>query len=246
LDERAASLQANLENAQETEELKEEIVKTISQELHKRLVVVKGYVDMVLTGDFGDVSSDMLKSMRISQERLERAFQILEAMTTMHELAAPKHLTIVNLNEMCNQAAGRWDKQAKKLKTWLHLETPREPIMALVDSNQISKVFDALISNAIKFSPEGGDTLIRLERNDDGFAHISVTDQGIGISKKDQAQLFERFFRGEDNSGHTLDKTGIGLALVRDIISAHHGKVWVESNPKGGAILHFTLPPHNQ
>ena len=163
----------------------------------------------------------------------------------MHEFAAPKNLKDVNLADLANQAVGRWDKDAKKHEIWVSLDLPSEPVMVKADSAQISQVFDALLSNAIKFSPNGGDVNVSLEKDEDNFAHVSVSDQGIGISKKNLRKVFERFYQVDGSTTRNFDGLGIGLSLVQDIITAHGGEVWVDSKLEMGSTFHFKLPGPN-
>jgi signal transduction histidine kinase len=110
------------------------------------------------------------------------------------------------------------------------------------DPYQISRVFDGFISNSIKFSPKGGEVNIQLESIAVGAAHISIQDQGIGITKKDQSQIFNYFFHAKRDKKINTTVSGICLGLVQEIITSHGGQVGVESSPEVGSIFHFMLP----
>jgi signal transduction histidine kinase/FixJ family two-component response regulator len=242
LDERAASLQDAVESAQDSEKLKDDIIQNVSHELRTPLVIAKGHIDMLVDGEYGEISEKQQEGLQTAQGRLARMVEIIEAMTMMHELAAPKKLKNVNLSDLANQAVGRWDEDAKKQEIWVSLDVPSEPMMVVADSYQLSQVFDAILSNAIKFSPNGGDVNITLENDEDNFAHVSISDQGIGISKKNLKKVFERFYQVDGSTTRSFDGLGIGLSLVQDIITAHGGEVWAESKLEMGSTFHFKLP----
>ena len=104
-------------------------------------------------------------------------------------------------------------------------------------------VLDALLSNAIKFSPKGGNVVVRLQEKSNGSAQISISDEGIGISKRHLKEIFNRFFQIDGSTTRTHEGLGIGLALVKDIVTAHGGKVSVNSKLEIGTTFHITLPP---
>lgn len=99
-----------------------------------------------------------------------------------------------------------------------------------------------LISNAVKYTPEGGHVTVRVVPSDP-FAQVDVVDDGIGIPVAEQPQLFEKFFRtreGQRQSGGT----GLGLAIARSIVELHGGEIWCESDGRSGSTFSFTLPRH--
>jgi two-component system phosphate regulon sensor histidine kinase PhoR len=116
-----------------------------------------------------------------------------------------------------------------------------EPIPAVwADRTKLEEVFANLIGNAIKFSPRGGTVAIKGEI-EDGMLHFSVSDEGIGMSKADQAKLFERFERvGKATS--RIPGTGLGLFVCKHLIEAHGGKIWARSTEGEGSTFHFTVP----
>jgi two-component system, NtrC family, sensor histidine kinase KinB len=108
-----------------------------------------------------------------------------------------------------------------------------------VEPQQIAHVFSNLVSNAAKYSRPGDDIIIRTRRDDDGGVRFSVTDHGPGIPLKYQPRMFEKFFRvpGTDSRG-----AGLGLAITREIVMAHNGRVGLSSQPEKGSEFYFVLP----
>jgi len=105
----------------------------------------------------------------------------------------------------------------------------------------IDRVFINLISNAIKFTPEGGTISVNAQLDND-FVKIEISDTGIGISPKDVAQLFDEFYRVDNQINQEVKGTGLGLPLAKKIVEAHGGKMWITSQLKEGTTFHFTLP----
>ena len=113
--------------------------------------------------------------------------------------------------------------------------------IAIADSNHLKQVILNLIDNAIKFNIYEGKILIKLAKTKDDQWHFSITDSGIGIPKTELENIFETF----SQSSRTKTKaggTGLGLSLCKQIIEAHHGKIWAENNIDSGSSFHFTIP----
>jgi two-component system phosphate regulon sensor histidine kinase PhoR len=110
-----------------------------------------------------------------------------------------------------------------------------------VDYSQIKRVFINLINNAIKFSPAQGKITIQCHKLDKEI-QVDITDTGCGIPEEAQEKIFEEFYRVDNPINQQLKGTGLGLTLVKNIIEAHKGKVWVKSKVGAGATFSFTLP----
>jgi signal transduction histidine kinase len=113
--------------------------------------------------------------------------------------------------------------------------------MIELDPPRIQQVLSNLIGNAVKYSPEGTVVVVRLELSDEEAA-ISVIDQGPGIPKQAQGQLFERYFQGSAPSRVAAEGLGLGLYVAHGIVAAHHGRMWVESEVGVGSTFGFALP----
>jgi signal transduction histidine kinase len=122
----------------------------------------------------------------------------------------------------------------------IHLaaELPGEELPVLADRDRIAQVLSNLVGNALKFTPEGGSITVRVAR-DGAAARFSVADTGPGIPAEHLAHLFDRYWRGP---GSSRAGAGLGLFIVRGLVEAHGGRVWVESAPGAGSTFSFTLP----
>lgn len=122
----------------------------------------------------------------------------------------------------------------------LELENNLSNPMMAFDSSQMQKIVNNLLSNAMKFTPEGGLVTVKIYQNQNDSFCLDVCDTGIGISKEDQARIFDRFYRSK--SGETKQGTGIGLSLVKQYVEMHKGKVYVESELGKGSTFHVVIP----
>jgi two-component system phosphate regulon sensor histidine kinase PhoR len=120
------------------------------------------------------------------------------------------------------------------------LQTENVPVIQ-GDTQQLQRVFMNLLSNAIKYTPESGTIYIRLEQNNE-VIQAEVSDTGCGISEEELPKLFQEFFRSADPINSTIRGTGLGLSLVKRIVEAHHGKIWVTSKKGIGSTFYINLP----
>jgi two-component system sensor histidine kinase VicK len=115
------------------------------------------------------------------------------------------------------------------------------PIDVYGDAKRVEQVVQNLLSNAVKYSPADTEITITGKR-EDGYALVTVKDQGIGIPEQDLERIFERFYRVDNVLTRQVSGTGLGLAVSRSIVRAHGGRIWAANNPDGGATLWFTIP----
>ena len=148
---------------------------------------------------------------------------------------------VVDLKEMLEEVADRFSIPCEKKGIRLNLQVTGPLPRVYVDRDQIDQVLDNLVSNAVKFTPEGG-TITLGARQRDGMAEVSVSDTGIGIPKKDLSRIFERFYRVDKARSRQMGGTGLGLSIAREIVLAHGGDIGIESEYRRGTTVTFTLP----
>jgi len=144
----------------------------------------------------------------------------------------------VDVIEIARAALGSADPAAAVKRITLEFDGP-EALKMSADGNRLGQVFDNLISNAIKFTPERGRVQLSIG-SDEGTFIASVADTGAGIPKEEQSRLFERFFRS--SATRDVPGTGLGLTIVRAIVEAHGGSILCRSKPGEGTTFTFTLP----
>ncbi|MNN42647.1 Sensor histidine kinase YycG [compost metagenome] len=148
--------------------------------------------------------------------------------------------------EMLEDVADRFSfqMQEKGIKPTLFIASDVDT--AWIDRDQIDQVLDNLISNAMKYTPEGGTITLEAHLTDDRQLAISVQDTGIGIPKKDLDRIFERFYRVDKARSRNMGGTGLGLSIAREIVRAHGGTISLQSEFGKGTKVTFTLPAEKQ
>jgi PAS domain S-box-containing protein len=222
------------------ERLKDELVSTVSHELRTPLASLRGFAELMLTRDFSlaqqrefltiilneskrlaDLINDFLDLQRIEAGRQEYHFRPLDLLSVARETIAVF--------------------QANSNGIVIHLLQESIPPPVHADADRLRQVFLNLLSNAVKFSPHGGEITIGTRR-EGADAVVWIRDQGIGIAPDALPKLFTKFFRAHNKGTHQISGTGLGLALVKRIITAHGGHIWVESALGKGSTFLFTLP----
>ncbi len=242
--ERTKELALALEEVRQINKMKSEFISAVSHELRTPLTSIKGYASLLITGKLGAVP-DAVK------ERLEKINAHSDNLVKM----------INNLLDIARIESGRVEMKMEKCDIASIIETARDllapqmreknlqwktdigegiPVLVL-DKHQVERVFINLAGNAIKFTPENGTITVRV-RHDSRAAAIEVSDTGIGVSKEDLGKLFDEFYRVDNPINQSVKGTGLGLSLVKKIIEAHKGKIWVASELNRGTTFHFTLP----
>ncbi len=230
---------------------KSEFLANMSHELRTPLNAINGFSEIMeaeMFGPLGDArykgyATDILKS---GQHLLSLINDILD----MAKIEAGKltlHYEKVALKEICEDAIRLMRGKIQECGLTLHLDAPDLPEID-ADHRGLKQVLLNLISNAVKFTPEGGDITVALRR-EGSRVRIAVTDTGIGIAPEDLARLARPFEQVEGQHSKTTQGTGLGLALTKSLIELHHGEMVIDSEPGRGTTVSFALPierPDNQ
>jgi two-component system cell cycle sensor histidine kinase PleC len=223
---------------------KSEFLANMSHELRTPLNAINGFSEIMeaeMFGPLGDArykgyASDILKS---GQHLLSLINDILD----MAKIEAGKltlHYEKVALKEVCEDAIRLMRGKVQECGLTVHLDAPDLPEID-ADHRGLKQVLLNLISNAVKFTPDGGDITVALRRQADHI-RIAVTDTGIGIAPEDVARLARPFEQVEGQHSKTTQGTGLGLALTKSLIELHHGELLIESEPGQGTTVSFSLP----
>ncbi|WP_372729993.1 sensor histidine kinase [Nocardioides sp.] len=221
--------------------VKDEFLASVSHELRTPLTSIMGYVDLLLEdGELDPATRQQLEVVERNSARLLRLVaDLLQAAQTD---AGPAELvrSPTDLSTLARESVGAAEPFATAGGIKLRLDTP-DRLMARVDAPRIGQVLDNLISNAIKYSPSGGDVRVVLAVAGDE-AEIEVSDSGIGIDALDHERLFTRFFRAADARARSIQGIGLGLSVLKAIVEAHGGRVEVESELGVGSVFRVRLP----
>jgi PAS domain S-box-containing protein len=226
------------------DELRKELVYQVSHDLRSPLQIVYGYTELMRDELLGSVTPSQKEALSLIAKRsksIERLTKDILAAKPISQDMLELHR--VNLTEMCHQALVDAQIVYQGSCCTFESELVPEDLIVEADYNRLNRVFDNLISNAVKFSPDGGIIILRTDRDAPGdCALVSIVDQGIGISKDKLPLIFERFYRGDKAFRKRFDGSGLGLYVVQQIIQAHNGRVWAESQEGVGSTFTFALP----
>ncbi|MCL4542992.1 MAG: ATP-binding protein [Chloroflexi bacterium] len=224
--------------------MKDEIISFVSHELRTPLTSIKGYVDLLLEGELGMLSSDQQEFLRIIQQSTNREVSLINDLLDISRLESGKtalDFSLIALVPLLEQlvAAFRPQIMAKQQRIVLDLSDRLPPIVA--DASRLTQVFTNLISNAHKYTPTSGQITLRAWQ-ENGRVLVSVADSGIGMSEEEQAQLFTKFFRARNRMAQNEGGTGLGLVISRQLVELHGGQITVTSAPGQGSTFTVSLP----
>ena len=232
-------LEAQNERLVEADLLKDEFVALISHDLRTPLTSIMGYVELALDDPLPDDTRSYLEVVARSSQRLLRLVDDLLFVARLQAGRLEITPTRLDLNEVARQSAeeARGRADAKDLELAVDSNGP-VPIDA--DRGRIFQLLDNLISNAIKFTPDGGKVEIRVAA--DGVACLEVCDTGIGFTQDEAARVFDRFYRTDRAVERQVPGTGLGLYIAHAIADAHGGRIAAVPRTGGGAVFRIELP----
>jgi signal transduction histidine kinase len=242
--ERTAELQLALRKLSELNQLKANFVANISHELRTPLTHVKGYIELLVTESLGALTEEQKKALQVSQRATTRLESLIDNLILFSQAARGEltlHLTTVNLNKVATDILNYSNPKALDRNITLNAEIKPNLPLVKADEEKISWVILQLMDNAIKFTPAGGKVGLSIKREADTLVKVSVTDTGIGIPKNRLHELFEPFHQLDGSSTRRYGGTGLGLALVRQILDAHGSVMDVQSEEGKGTTFVFTL-----
>ncbi|HOU15524.1 MAG TPA: GAF domain-containing protein [Anaerolineae bacterium] len=239
---RATELAAALERLQELDQLKNVFIQNTSHELRTPLAIIRGYIDLLQTGDLGALNPPQADSINIIARRTVMLSTMVEDLTAILETEAQRLQRVpVDLVQLVKIALEDFRIVTAQARLTLNAAITAETIIILGDSLKLRRVLDNLIGNALKFTEAGGEITIRLWA-DTEHAFVEVADTGIGIPADKIDHIFERFYQVDGSLKRRYGGTGLGLALVKEIVEAHNGQVSVQSVLGRGSTFRITLP----
>ncbi|WP_420630959.1 GAF domain-containing protein [Candidatus Leptofilum sp.] len=247
LEDRAAELAIAYEELKESDRLKDELVQNVSHELRTPLTFVKGYVDLLMDGDKGLLTPEQQEYLQIVSDKTDDITRIIEDIITLQRIDSGNlQLEVMPMAELLQTAVVNHRLVADKRGLGIACTVPEDKQgLVQIDKGRMNQVLDNLIGNAFKFSPDGG-TIHLTMTEQEGNVLVSVIDEGIGMPAEKHQRIFERFYQIDGSSRRRFGGTGIGLAIVKRIIDAHQGEIWVESEINKGSAFFFTLPTVKQ
>ena len=223
------------------ERTRDELVSRVSHELRSPLTVVKESLELVYDGTVGEATGKQREILKMGLENVARLNRLIDAVMDITKIEAgvmPMYMAQTDLGQTLASTAADYTHQAAERKVQLSAELPPSPIFSWCDQDKLREVLTNLVSNALKFTPPGGQVQLSL-RPWEGEALFCVENSGPGIPPEDLPQLFGKF--AQLGSGKAKG-TGLGLAISRGLVEMHRGRIWAESEPGKGCKFLVLLP----
>jgi len=238
----AHSFNQMAESLEQVEKIRRQLIADVSHELRTPLTAIQGSMEGLLDGVLPAVP-ETYQLIHEEAGRLARLVDDLQELSRVEAGASPLDLKPSRVEDLILTTINRLANQAVKKKIDLKADLPKDLPLVSLDEARITQVLTNLVSNALQYTPEGGEIRISA-RHIKSEVQISIKDSGIGIPAEHIAHLFIRFYRvDKSRSRQAGGGSGIGLTIARHIVETHHGRIWVESPGAGqGSTFFFTLP----
>jgi PAS domain S-box-containing protein len=239
---RAAELASALERQRELDHLKSEFIQNVSHELRTPLAIVRGYAELLASGDLGKLLPEQQPPADIIARRARMLSNLMDDLTAILEVETQgAKQEPVDLAELVHTLLADFQAAAKMARLTLAAEVAPDLPYVSGDPNHLRRVLDNLFSNALKFTPAGGSITLCAQREGPNVT-LKVTDTGVGIPMDKLDRIFERFYQVNGSMTRRYGGVGLGLALVKEIVEAHGGHIVVESEVGRGSAFTVTLP----
>lgn len=239
--------------------LKTEFISTMSHELRTPMTAIKGFTQLMVMGNLGPLSETQMELMTTIQQNSERMIAIINDVLELTKIESGEidlHMRPIHMAEALSGVMTDLAPRSAQRSHNLTLGIPPGLPLVLADATQLHKILYNLVSNAIKYTPEGGTVTVDAHEvqladlplkvrdrilADRTYLQINVRDTGVGISAEDQERIFDRFYRTENSLKIEAGGTGLGLSLARPLINLMGGEIWVESTLGEGSTFSFVL-----
>ncbi|MBM7700711.1 cell wall metabolism sensor histidine kinase WalK [Kurthia huakuii] len=219
-----------------------DFVSNVSHELRTPLTTMRSYLEALSDGALHEpeLAQQFLGVAQTETERMIRLVTDLLQLSRMDSREYELNTDFVDFVKFFNRIIDRFEMAKSKEITFIR-ELPAMPLYVEIDTDKVTQVIDNIISNAQKYSPDGGSIRFTVTAND-GELLVEIKDTGMGIPKEQVDRIFDRFYRVDRARARSMGGTGLGLAISREMIMAHNGKIWAESIEGQGTSVFFTLP----
>jgi two-component system, OmpR family, sensor histidine kinase VicK len=236
---------AVLHDVTEQEQIEEErrdFVATVSHELRTPLTTMKSYLEALADGAMEDKALAE-KFLGVAQTETDRMIRLVMDLLQLSKLDSRDESIKkekVNFITFFQGIIDRFEL-SKTQAIEFERKLPKRAVYVQIDTDKMTQVIDNMISNAIKYSPEGGSITFKVVSKGQHLV-VSIKDEGVGIPEENISKIFDRFYRVDRARSRKLGGTGLGLAIAKEIVNAHSGEIWAESEWGKGTIVSFTLP----
>jgi signal transduction histidine kinase len=232
---------------------KSEFVSFVAHELKNPMTSIKGYTELLAAGAVGQINEMQTNFLNTIRSNVERMSTLVSDLNDNAKIEAGRlrfEYKATPVGDLIDEVVRSTKRQIEEKKQMLEvkIKTDLPPIWA--DRTRVGQVLTNLVSNAYKYTPEGGQIDVGAEASQNKWqlegaaqvVHLWVKDSGIGISPEDQQKIFQKFFRSEDSKAREAPGTGLGLNITKSLVEMQGGKIWFESEFRKGTTFHFTIP----
>ena len=223
-----------------------EFVSTVSHELRTPLTTMNSYIEALEEGVINDkeLAPQFIDTIHKETTRMIRMVNELMQLGKMDIKEEHYDKEFIDINKLIEQISDRFELTHPEKNFIKYI--PKTPIFVEGDQDKLTQVFDNIMNNAIKYSPNGKNITVRVRQTyNHNRVSISIKDEGVGIPLVHIDKIFNRFYRVDKSRQRTMGGTGLGLALAKNIVEAHRGRIWAQSREGYGSIIFVTLPCEN-
>ena len=234
----------DISHLKELDKMKSEFIAMVAHELRAPIAAVEQQLSVILNKMAGEVTEKQEQLLSRAKERTRGLLNLIKDLLDLSKIEAGKMVQYKEsllLQEVIQKVVDLMRAEAEEKKIDLQFLAPSEASWINADRNSMDGIFTNLISNAIKYTPEGGKVWVTLSE-EDGFVKATVSDTGIGIKKEDLPRIFDKFYRVKTAQTRQIVGTGLGLSIVKSIVDAHLGTISVESEEGKGTTFAILFP----
>ena len=239
---------SDITEQEKVEQERRSFVSNVSHELRTPLTSVKSYTESLIDGAWEDeeIAPEFLKVISTETNRMIRMITDLLNLSRMDQGKQDLNREFVSINELVAHIINRFEmvlksEQYRNKKYTIERDFTQRTLWVEIDQDKFIQVIDNIMNNAIKYSPDGGKITCKLMETHNSVV-ISITDEGLGIPRKDIGHVFDRFYRVDKARARSMGGTGLGLAISKEVVQLHGGKIWVTSVENKGSTFFISLP----
>jgi len=232
----------DISEQKQLDQRKEEFVSIVGHELRTPLTAISGALELVLNNMAGALNEKQSRYLGMAKDSTDKLNAVVDDLLDVSKFAQGgmrMAFELMHLNEHVCEVVERYQPAALEKKLKLSVSLPEAPVRVLADPHRLTQVFNNLLTNSVKFTPEGGEIRLELKAQgtDPGFATVSLFNGGEPIAEADLERIFDKFEQARSVRTRTIRGTGLGLSICRGIIEAHGGRIWAERCTTGAQFV---------
>jgi signal transduction histidine kinase len=232
---------------------KSDFVSFVAHELKNPMTSIKGYTELLAAGSVGQINDMQTNFLHTIKSNVERMSVLVSDLNDNAKIEAGRlrlDYKAVQVPDIVDDVLRSTKRQVDDKKQTVDLQLPEQLPNVWADPVRVGQVLTNLVSNAHKYTPEGGTVVIGAQETENQWdpeganrvVHVWVKDNGIGISVEDQTKIFQKFFRSDDSKAREAPGTGLGLNITKSLVEMQGGRIWFESEFRHGTTFHITVP----